>query len=451
MKKVKLITLILIIILISLISFGGLYLKTDYKFENVLPEYKLGRNLSASRVIEIVPDETVNTIIKDAEGNIVDAEGENTVKEEVPVNSPDILNKENFERTKEIVIDRLEQIGVTDYNIRLNEENGKIILELENNEIADVVSSYISQKGDFSIIDEETKEVLMDNNDIDLVDVRYGADQTGLTSGTNVYLNIEFNNDGAKKLEEISNKYLETTDEEGNDTTKNVTIKVDNETLVTTHFGEKLTTGSIQLTVGSTSTDNEELQEYIKSAGYMAMLLDNEKLPITYQTDSDQYISSNININSVMPYAFYTLIAIVVAVFVIMIIRYKGLGILGAISIIGFTATLLIVLRYTNVTITQEGIIGIVFSIILDLLLVKLILNDIKKEKNVKEAIKENYIKYFAYIIPAVVIMAITFSFTNASQIASLGMIMFWGIALIALYNILITRAMFVIAKNKIG
>ena len=447
MRKVKLLTLILIIVLISLISFGGLYLKTDYKLENVIPEYKLGRNLSASRVVEIVPDETVNKVIKDQEGNIVESEGENTVTEEVPVNTADSLTKENFERTKEIIVNRLEVLGVNDYNIRLNEENGKIVIELENNEKADIVSNYISRKGEFLIIEEETKDVLMNNNDLKLVDVRYGVDQTGLTSGTTVYLNIEFNQEGAKKLEEISSKYVQTADEQGNDTTKKVSITVDGEALATTYFGEKLTTGSIQLTVGTNTTDSEEIQKYITSAGYMAMLLDNEKLPITYKTNSDQYISSNITLDNFMSYGIYVLIAIIAAIFVVMTIRYKGLGILGTISIIGYTAVLLLVLRFTNVIITQEGVVGIVFSIILDLLFIKLILNEIKKGKNVKEAIKENYIKYFLNIIPAVIIMAITFSFINVTGIASLGMTLFWGVSLIALYNI-ITRAMFIIAKK---
>ena len=309
------------------------------------------------------------------------------------------------------------------------------------------MSNYISRKGEFLIIEEETKDVLMNNNDLKLVDVRYGVDQTGLTSGTTVYLNIEFNQEGAKKLEEISSKYVQTADEQGNDTTKKVSITVDGEALATTYFGEKLTTGSIQLTVGTNTTDSEEIQKYITSAGYMAMLLDNEKLPITYKTNSDQYISSNITLDNFMSYGIYVLIAIIAAIFVVMTIRYKGLGILGTISIIGYTAVLLLVLRYTNVIITQEGVVGIVFSIILDLLFIKLILNEIKKGKNVKEAIKENYIKYFLNIIPAVIIMAITFSFINVTGIASLGMTLFWGVSLIALYNI-ITRAMFIIAKK---
>lgn len=446
MKKIKLITLILIIVLLSLISFGGLYLKTDYKLENVVPEYKFGRNLSASRVIEIIPDETVNTVIKDAEGNIVEEAGENTVTEEVPVNSEDILNKENFETTKKIVTKRLEQIGVQDHNIRLNEENGKIVIEIEDGEVADAASVYASQKAHFSIIDEKTEEVLMDNSYIEAVDARYATNQTSDAYGTNVFLNIKFNEDGAKRLEEISNVYVKSTDEEGNDTTKKINIQVDGQVLITTYFTEKIKNGTIQLTVGNTSTDSEELQEYLTNANYMAALLNNGELPINYITDSDQYISANVKLDSI---ALYILIALITLIFILMVAKYKGSGIIGFISVIGYVAVLLLTLRYTDVIITLEGIVGIIFATILDMVFVKALLKEMKKEKNIKEIIKENYIKYFVYIIPVSIIMAVTFSFIEVATIASLGMTTFWGIILIALYNIVITRTMFVIAKSK--
>jgi len=441
MKKIKLTTLILIIILISLISFGGLYLKTDYKFQNVLPEYKLGRNLSESRIIEIIPSQEVNKVIKDAEGNIVAEAGENTVTEEVPVNSQELLNKENFVKTKEIVIKRLEQMGVTDYNISLNEENGKIILKLENSETTDVMSTFSSQKGKFEIIDEETDEVLINGNDIKLVEPVYGSDE----KGTVIYLNIiKLNKSGEEKLEKIKQEL----NGEENSTNKNVVLKVDGETISTSEMKSTMASENIKLKVGESSTNNETLQRYLSNASYMAMLINIGEMPITYKTESDQYISSNIQVKDIMPYAIYSLVAITISIFVVMAIRYKGLGILGTLSVIGFVAALLIVLRYTNVVITLEGIIGIIFSIVLDLLLVKLILKDFKNNKNTKEAIKGNYKKYFAYITTPVAIMAITFSFINVAGIASLGMTMFWGLALIALYNIVITRAMFTIVQK---
>ena len=48
----------------------------------------------------------------------------------------------------------------------------------------------------------------MDNNDIKSARVMYGSNNTSTTSaGTTVYLEIEFNKDGAQKLENISNDY----------------------------------------------------------------------------------------------------------------------------------------------------------------------------------------------------------------------------------------------------
>ena len=44
----------------------------------------------------------------------------------------------------------------------------------------------------------------------------YGTGDGTSTTGTSVYLEIEFNKEGSKKLEEISNKYI-TTEEEKNE------------------------------------------------------------------------------------------------------------------------------------------------------------------------------------------------------------------------------------------
>ena len=42
--------------------------------------------------------------------------------------------------------------------------------------------------GKFEIVDSHTQEVLMDNNDIKRVRVMYGANNTGTSTGTAVYM-----------------------------------------------------------------------------------------------------------------------------------------------------------------------------------------------------------------------------------------------------------------------
>ena len=76
------------------------------------------------------------------------------------------------------------------------------------------------------------------------------------------------------------------------------------------------------------------------------------------------------------------------------------------------------------------------------------------KIKNVKlnkitlnEKIKETYKEFFVKIIP-ICIVVIAFCFVGWAPISSFGMVMFWGILLIAIYNILVTNSLL---KIKVG
>ena len=58
------------------------------------------------------------------------------------------------------------------------------------------------------------------------------------------------------------------------------------------------------------------------------------------------------------------------------------------------------------------------------------------------------YIDFFIKIIP-LIITAITFCFIGWMNISSFGMVMFWGIFLIMVYNAIITNSLIKIQKGK--
>ena len=62
-----------------------------------------------------------------------------------------------------------------------------------------------------------------------------------------------------------------------------------------------------------------------------------------------------------------------------------------------------------------------------------------KAENVMKKATGATYKKFYLRIIP-ICIMAIAFSFIKWIPISSFGMITFWGIVIIAIYNAIITR-----------
>ena len=80
------------------------------------------------------------------------------------------------------------------------------------------------------------------------------------------------------------------------------------------------------------------------------------------------------------------------------------------------------------------------------------VISKIKEEKltktTINKGIAETYKEFFIRIIP-VCILAVVFCFINWSPISSFGMVMFWGIALIAIYNSIITNILLKIEADK--
>ena len=225
MKKIKIITIILAIVLVTMVAFFGVYVPIQNRMEDKVKGYSYTMDLKGARNIRLKVDESNKTVIKDSEGNEVEDSEDLTdeeiaqkgyTKEETPYNTEKVLNKENYQKTKEVIEKRLEKLKVDDYNVRLDENTGDILIEVPENDSTDSIVSNVATVGKFEIIDSETKEVLMNNDDIKLANVMYGSSNTTTSSsGTTVYLNIEFTKEGAKKLEDISTKYTTT------DTTRN--------------------------------------------------------------------------------------------------------------------------------------------------------------------------------------------------------------------------------------
>lgn len=473
MKKLKMLTIVLVVILITMIAFGGIYIQKQNRMENIIKNYSYAMDLKGARNIKLKVNQENKTVIKDSEGKEVESSEDLTddqikekgyTKEEIPYNSQESQKEENYKESKKIIEERLKSLKITDYNIKIDESTGDILLEIAENDNTDSIVSNIGTVGKFEIIDSETKEVLMDNNDIKLANVMYGSSNSSTTSsssGTTVYLNIEFTKDGAKKLEDISNKYVKTettqntTESEDTDnsesTEKKITMKIDDEEIMSTSFDETLKTGKLQLSIGKATTDSKTLESYVTQASNMAVVLDSGKMPIKYEVDENQYILSDIT-SQELDIVVYILVGIVAILSIIFIIRYKSYGAIGAVSYIGLISIFLILIRYANVAVSIQGILAISLVFILNYVFVNKLIGKVNKkelkEKTTNQKIKEVYKEFFVKIIP-ICIATIVFCFAGWDPISSFGMIMFWGIVLIAIYNYIITSTLLKIQDNK--
>ena len=449
MKTIKIITISLLIVLISMIGFFGIYKQNKNQMSNVVKDYTYAMDLNGARTIKL----TLNSD-----------------------NSDEVKTEENYKTAKEIIEKRLKKLGVEEYKVNVNNENGEITVQIPEDLNTDTIVSNLTTVGKFEILDSETNDVLLDNNSIESSKVLYNT----ATSGTSVYLEIAFNKDGKNKLEEISKTYVKTenntadentttdenatTDENNTETTENTTsetssktekkisLKIDDSELMSTTFDEPITSGKIQLSVGTATTDSTTLKGYVEQAQNVATVLDSGKLPVKYDMEKNQYILSNITEQD-LTYVAVTIAIIAIIAIIVLIIKYKTNGLVAGIAYTGLAALYLLLIRYTNVVISIDSIFAITMMLAFNYIFTIILLSNIKKmkaenvENAVRKSVTETYKKFFSRIIP-VCILAIVFCFIKWTPINSFGMITFWGIVIIAIYNATITNLLFRI-KNK--
>lgn len=467
MKKIKILTITLAIIAITMIAFWGIYTQVQNRMENQVKNYSYAPDLRGSRNVRLKVSTGNKRTIKDAEGKVVEDTESLTdeqiaekgyTKEEAPYNSEEVKTLENYKTSQKIIEKRLKKLGVNYYSIKLDEQTGDIIIEMTEDDNTDSVVGNLNTVGKFEIVDSQTNEVLMNNQDVKLAKVMYSSGSSTTGNGTSVYLDIEFNKEGAKKLEEMRSQYVKTeeasteenTTSEENATEENtqeedsnekkITMKIDDTTIMSTNFDEPIRTGKLQLSIGSSASDEATLQNYVTRASSMATVLDTGNIPVKYDIDENQYVLSDVT-EKEMEIAIYVVLGIMVIALIALMVKYKGLGALGVISYIGLVSLFMIVIRYTNVVLSIEGLFGLAIVLILNYILIYHLL---RKENKKGEIYKGFFIK----ILP-IIILAITFCFINWMPMNSFGTVMFWGIALMAVYNGIVTNSLLKINERK--
>lgn len=420
MKKVKKITIALAIVLLCLVSFLGIYVPEQGIMKNVVKNYDLGMNIGGYREVRM----TV-------------AEGETVTSEKV-------------ENVKQMVEKRLKLLGSEDYLIKADYLTGEIVLEIEETSLTDDIVGDVYTSGNLKFVDsEDTSKVFMTNEHIEKVSVKYNTAE----KGTIIYLDLEFTEEGSKKIEELSGNEYKTIKTEKTEETENtettekkegeekkeeeikqpkLTLMIDGTELVSSSFDNPITGGSLLMTLNSASTDEEEIQAAAKNATSIASVLNNGPLPLKYNLSGNTYIHSDIT-EQTKNIFLLVVSALILIAFVVLVIKYKTAALLAGMSYVGLVALYLLVLRYTNVVISLEGIAGILIVLIINYLLIQKLL----AKATTLEAFKEMGIQS----IPVLAVI-LAFCFINWTNIASFGMTMFWGVILTVIYHFTVTKAL---------
>lgn len=470
-RKLKLITEILAIIVICLISFVGIYTKNANRMENQVKDYDLSKDLKGYR--ELVFKVSDATEVLDSNGKVVgntDEYGDSSIetnsyqKSENKINASEDLTKENYEKAKSIIEKRLKSLNVEDYNLSLDEENGNIYLQIPENSDTDHTVSNILQVAKFEIKDQDDKSnVLVTNDDLKKISAVYNT----TSSGTTVYLQIEFNKNGKNILKQIStgdyatdenltnttnttgntsedentNSNENTSSEEETKTQKKIILSIDNNDMITTSFDDPIEDGIMDLSMNQATTDQDSISDTLQSASTIAAVVNSGKMPLTYKVAENNYVNTDITSN-MLKKAMYVVIAIVIVALVVLIIKYKSVGLLASISYIGFVGLELLLIRYTNVTISLESIVAGIILLAINYLITYRLIKVHETDSELKKKVYSNEFKSIIIKSIPIFIIAIIFVFMKWTKIATFGMFMFWGLLLSIIYNYIVTKDM---------
>lgn len=450
---------VLLIVLVSLISFLGIHKRNLNTWKSILPDYQFSKELSEIRTFEFSVDTSTkdkssdentaenttgnttenatNTVAEgttentDNTANTTDTNSTNTTAEQVSVNDPAVLTKENYLKTKKIVENRLKDFGIADAEVTVNENNGKLAVSVPYEGTTDYSAALASQKGKIEIIDSETKEVLMDRSMIKKASAYYqqanNNDSATATKDDTVSYNLgvklTFTSEGQKKLNELSKTYIETTDENGKTSQKTITVQIDGEDKYITYFtpdGE-YTELAIPLYRSVSADDMDTFNSDYKDCFVTQTILNNDEFPITYKLTSGSFIESDLGENFVkgLSIAGIVLLAIVI---VLTIVKNKKDGFCASIIEIGYIAILLLIIRAASVSLTLSGILTIAIMAIVNYFL---LLAFMKTEKAIDKL--EKFGNFILTIIPFIITIVV-FALGKEVNTQSIGSVGIWGI-----------------------
>ena len=481
MKKLKLVAKVIAIIIICLIGFVGIYLPWNkpLQMNNLIKDFSLGKDFTGYR--EIMLEVSDANKVVDSENKVVgdtdsyddsSIESNSYKKSDEKVNSDEKLNIDNYEKTKSIIEKRLKDFGVQDYNLSMDKESGKIYIQIPEDSNTDRVVSNITEIGGVELKDsEDDTKVLLTKDNFKNAQVLYSSTETG----TAVFLSLNFDNDGKRILEDISeNEYkkIEETSEEDNTDEKDseeeneskeneksdekeseekdseendsendekkeqksVALYISGNSVTTTSFEEPVKNGKIELRMGQVSLDAETIQETATSAKAVAATLNNGIMPLKYKVTENKYVQSEIKTGTIRNIVI--VVSVIFAFLLIyMITKFKARGMLATLCFLGFVSLYAIIIRLFNVTITMESVFGGIIILALNYLVNMKLIQIHEDEKKYYQT----YLDIIMKLIP-VLSISIVFVFIPTLALSSIGMIMFWGIALILAYNITITR-----------
>ena len=285
----------------------------------------------------------------------------------VPADGVDATDEE-LESAKAIIETRMVSSGITDYELYTDSGTDSIIVrfpwkegetEYDDSKALEEISSTakltfrpgnsyestaLNSNGEpvYKTPKDDTEEILMDGSYVKKAEPAPSQEEAG-----KYVVNLEFNNEGAKKFADITKQYVNQV----------VSIWMDDEMLSAPTINEEITGGKAQI---SGNFD-------VESATKLANQIQGGALPFKLEIKSHGVVSPTLGENSLTAMAIPGVIAILL-ICIFMIVMYRLPGVVAVIALLGQVGlSVAAISRYFPVfnsfTMTLPGIAGIILSI----------------------------------------------------------------------------------------
>ena len=439
-KKLKLILHILICILIILIGIVGVYSKSGNVYKKRFPhDYTLGTDIAGTTVIELSPDDTVETVYYDKDGNEVDSSKvtekneKDYEKKEIPVNTKENLTVSNYNTSLEIMVKRLELLGADQYKLDLDEKTGAIFLSVEDDYLEDI-ESFLQMEGKLQLIDSATEDVILDYTDFKSAESTY----VSLTLECRTYISLKLNDSGIEKINNINKDKKES----------KIIVSFDGDKVAEVSYDNLLLNGkTLRVTTGTGLTSDADINSQLNIDTIASKLATIGKMPVIYTIADEVFVENDFGND--INYIILILIIICAFLSLFLVIKYGLKGLFGVLGFITNISVFLIIIRLTNIPISLNSFGGMVGLIILNIILINNILKCIKNnEKVFSENIKDAYLKSLN-IIMVMLIVLVVLAFSSMTLINTVGLLLFWGWIVTVFGNLIFTVPMLSITINK--
>ena len=261
--------------------------------------------------------------------------------------------------------------------------------------------------------------VLLSGTDIKSASYSEDAvDNTGLPSP---HVVLEFSDEGKAKFSEATEKLVGQT----------ISIYLDEELLTAPTVQSKIDSNTAIITMGSSedySVRKENAQQY-------ALLIDSGSLPFTLDVISKEYVGPYIG-QKALEISIKAGIVALILVAVIMIVIYRLPGLVATLSLIAYTAIILIIMSQTGISLTLPGIAGLILSIGMAVDANVIIFERLKEELKNKIGGQKAFEKSFKHSLPAIIdgnittfIIAILLYIFGVGSIKGFGIVLAIGVA----------------------